>query len=80
LHNLLDFLGGAYYLRTIKKGADMWQQWLNFLAGLWLVLSSFLDMSVSAMQTNFLVTGIIVAVLAIWGAVTNNARMGSMTR
>lgn len=46
----------------------MWQDWINGLVGLWLVVASFLNLSASAMQTNLLVGGIVIAVLAFWGA------------
>ncbi len=46
----------------------MWQQWVNFIAGLWLILSGFLNFSPAAMTTNFFVVGIIVAILGLWGA------------
>lgn len=58
----------------------MWQQWINFLAGIWIIISPYLGFSSSAMTTNLVVTGIIVAILAIWGALSVPNRMGTMTR
>jgi len=45
----------------------MWQQWLNILAGLWIIVSAFLNFDSSAATVNFTVTGFIIAVLALWG-------------
>ncbi|OHA42659.1 MAG: hypothetical protein A3G59_00510 [Candidatus Taylorbacteria bacterium RIFCSPLOWO2_12_FULL_47_20] len=46
----------------------MWQHWINGVLGLWLIVSSFLEFSASAMSTNIIVVGIVVAVLAFFGA------------
>ncbi len=46
----------------------MWQQWVNAILGLWLILSAFLGFSASAQTTNLVIVGIIVAVLGFWGA------------
>jgi len=60
----------------------MWQQWVNFVAGLWLIASAFMAFSASAVSTNLIVTGIIVAVLGLWGAIahTREADTGVMRR
>jgi hypothetical protein len=58
----------------------VWQHWINFLAGIWLIISAY-TLSASAMVTNLVVTGIIVAVLALWGALSPSDRtMNQMTR
>lgn len=46
----------------------MWQQWINALAGVWLIISSF----VTSLRTpsNILITGIVVLILAVWGALS----------
>ncbi|MCC2630805.1 MAG: hypothetical protein K0S38_614 [Candidatus Paceibacter sp.] len=59
-----------------KKLNFMWQQWLNVLAGLWLILSAYLGFTVDTMVINLTVTGIVVAGLALWGALEHN----TMTR
>ncbi len=46
----------------------MWQQWVNFLAGIWLIISPYVGFTSTSERTNMVVTGVIVAVLAIWGA------------
>ena len=45
----------------------MWQQWTNLVLGLWLVTSAYV-VSPDNMVLNLLVTGGIVAILAVWGA------------
>ncbi len=44
----------------------MWQQWVNVIAGVWLVVSSFVPSLRSL--TNILITGVIVFILAILGS------------
>lgn len=51
----------------------MWQQWINLLAGLWLILSAYLGFTPAMMVTNLTVTGVIVAALGLWGALEHNA-------
>lgn len=46
----------------------MWQQWVNFIAGLWIIASAYMGFSLDAMATNLTISGIIVAALALWGA------------
>ena len=46
----------------------MWQNFVNAILGLWLILSSFLGMSANALTTNLVIVGIVVAVLGFWGA------------
>jgi len=53
----------------------MWQQWINFIAGLWLIVSAFVGFSLDALVTNVIVTGIVVAVLGLWGALQHNSMM-----
>lgn len=47
---------------------NMWKQWLNFILGLWIVLSAYLGFTPDAMVTNLTVTGIIMAGLSLWSA------------
>jgi hypothetical protein len=53
----------------------MWQQWLNLIVGLWIVVSAYLGFGAETMATNFVVSGAIVAVLALWGALQHNRMM-----
>lgn len=48
----------------------MWQQWINGLAGLWLILVPFLGFSTDQSLTwTLVITGAMVAILGFWGAV-----------
>jgi uncharacterized membrane protein len=58
----------------------MWQNWINFLAGIWLIISPYLGFTTSALTTNLVVTGIIVAILGLWGGLSTNRSMSSMPR
>lgn len=62
------------------KGDYMWQQWVNFLAGIWLIVAAFIDFSSGGMQTNLIITGIVVAILAAWGAMGASESMSRVTR
>jgi len=44
----------------------MWQQWINVIAGAWLVISAFAG-SLRSLG-NILITGGVVLILALWGA------------
>jgi FtsH-binding integral membrane protein len=57
----------------------MWQQWLNFIVGLWIIVSAFVGLTPDAMVTNLAVSGIAVAVLALWGALQHNSMMHRST-
>ncbi|HVS79750.1 MAG TPA: SPW repeat protein [Candidatus Paceibacterota bacterium] len=46
----------------------MWQQWVNFILGLWIIVSAYAGMTGAALTTNLLVVGVLVAILALWGA------------
>ena len=49
----------------------MWQQWVNGILGLWVLISSFVGMSASGMTTNLVIVGIVVAILGFWGAASH---------
>lgn len=53
----------------------MWQQWVNGVLGLWLILSAFIGFTPSAMTTNLVIVGIVVAILGFWGATVTNQAM-----
>jgi hypothetical protein len=46
----------------------MWQHWVNFVLALWILLSGYMGLDAAAMTTNLTVVAIVMAVLAIWGA------------
>jgi len=47
----------------------MWQQWVNVIAGAWLVISAFVP-SLRSLG-NIVITGGIVLILALWGALVH---------
>lgn len=53
----------------------MWQQWINLVLGIWIALSPYLNLSESALATNFTIAGLAVAVLAVWGALQHQNQM-----
>ncbi len=56
----------------------MWQQWTNVLLGLWIIASPFLFDNADSLSTNLIVSGLIVAALALWGALEHQARYNDM--
>lgn len=46
----------------------MWQQWVNVILGLWILLSGYLNFDPSTYSMNLTISGIAVAALALWGA------------
>jgi len=52
----------------------MWQQWANLVLGLWVIAIAFLGLSAYALMWTLVVTGIIIAGLALWGgAIVSNS-------
>lgn len=46
----------------------MWQQWVNGILGLWVLIVPFLGLTGQAYVWTLAVTGIVIAVLGFWGA------------
>lgn len=46
----------------------MWQQWINAILGLWVIAVPFIGITGSALVWTLAITGIVIAVLGIWGA------------
>lgn len=51
----------------------MWQQWINFVLGLWLAVSAYTGMTLAGLTLNLTVTGIVIAGLALWGALKHQS-------
>ena len=58
----------------------MWQQWINGILGLWIILVPFLDLASDGLAYTLVATGIIVAILGFWGAASHQTYMGRDTR
>lgn len=46
----------------------MWQQWINGLLGIWIIVTAFVTWTYSGLRANLIITGIIIAILGFWGA------------
>jgi len=55
----------------------MWQQWVNALLGLWVIVIPFLGLTGAALMWTLVVTGIVVAGLSLWAVGTS--QQGQMT-
>jgi hypothetical protein len=47
----------------------MWQQWVNMLFGLWVIVIPFIGLTGDVLTWALAITGVIIAALALWGAV-----------
>ncbi len=50
----------------------MWQQWVNAILGLWIVAVPFIGISSAGLAWTLAITGIVIAVLGVWGAQENS--------
>jgi hypothetical protein len=50
----------------------MWQDWVNGILGLWVILLPFIGMTD---MTTLVITGIVIAVLGFWAASSGNKKM-----
>jgi hypothetical protein len=46
----------------------MWQDWLNGIFGLWIVVLAFLDISKGTLTWALVITGFAIAILSFWTA------------
>ena len=46
----------------------MWQQWVNAVLGLWIIVVPFIGLTGTSLMWTLVVTGVIVAGLSIWSA------------
>ena len=46
----------------------MWQQWVNGILGLWVIVVPFLALQGGTLTWTLVVTGIVIAILGFWGA------------
>lgn len=46
----------------------MWQHWINALLGLWVVVIAFLGLGGTTLMWTLVITGVVIAVLALWGS------------
>ncbi len=48
----------------------MWQQWVNGILGLWVIIMPFTGVET---KTVVIVTGVVIAILGFWGALQKSA-------
>ena len=46
----------------------MWQQWVNGILGLWVIVVAFLGFTGNTLMWTLVITGVVVAILGFWGA------------
>ena len=46
----------------------MWQNWVNGILGLWVILMAFLGFSASMSRILLIIFGLVIAVLGFWAA------------
>ena len=46
----------------------MWQQWINAILGVWIIITPFIGLSEQALTTNLVIVGIVILILGWWGA------------
>lgn len=54
----------------------MWQQWVNAILGLWVILGSYLYIPSGGGRAVLIVTGLVVAILGFWGAASEPSTGG----
>lgn len=50
----------------------MWQQWVNGILGLWVIIIPFVGLG-SNSKIVLIVTGVVIAILGFWGALQKSA-------
>lgn len=50
----------------------MWQQWVNGILGLWILLSAFLPFQDRTVMWNLIIVGLAVTVLGFWSATSTS--------
>ena len=46
----------------------MWQNWVNGILGIWVIVVAFLGFTGSTLMWTLVVTGLVVAILGFWAA------------
>ena len=55
----------------------MWQQWINGILGLWVIVVPYLGLTSTQFAWTLTITGIVIAILGFWGATEHVTSMGS---
>ena len=51
---------------------NTWQHWVNFVLAIWLIVSGYV-VTAAGMVTNLWIVGIVIGVLALWGALEGSS-------
>ena len=54
----------------LERDKYMWQNYVNAILGLWVILGSYLYVPSGGGQAALIVTGLVMAVLGFWGGAT----------
>jgi SPW repeat len=60
--------------RTSLPTQDAWPRWVNFLVGIWLIISAFAWPHTAGARTNTWILGALIALASIWAVFTPGAR------
>lgn len=58
---------------VVTVQTSMWQQWINGILGLWLIVLPFLVAAGTGVTWTLVITGVAVALLGFWGAVEHKS-------
>jgi hypothetical protein len=61
----------------IPNNMLMWQDWVNGIVGLWVIVVPFLGLTGASLMWTLVVTGVVVAVLAFWSGAQQSTTTGS---
>jgi len=56
----------------------LWEHWLDFIVGLWLILSAFVGFSAYGMEINLIVSGLVIAISSLAEGVRYNNQLEHM--
>ncbi|HEX3474601.1 MAG TPA: hypothetical protein VHT91_06140 [Kofleriaceae bacterium] len=60
--------------RTSLTAQDAWPRWVNFLIGIWLIISAFAWPHTAGARANTWILGALIAIASIWAVFTPGAR------
>ena len=60
--------------RTSLAAQDAWPRWVNFLIGIWLIISAFAWPHAAGARANTWILGALIAIASLWAVFTPGAR------
>jgi hypothetical protein len=55
----------------------MWQDWVNGIVGLWVIVVPFLGLTGTSLMWTLVVTGVVVAILGFWSGAQQGTTTGN---